>query len=225
MERERQVVQRIVEQRIEIDGPPQVVDGGRQIAHGQFVGAQVLVRRRRRRIELEYPTQRGAGLIVPAGAHVRDAERVVRLGIVRVRADDGFEQRDRLGGVVGFLEIPREHDHHALVRDAAAQNVFERRDRAAQIPILALHRRQDPVGRRETRMRARDRADGVHRRRPRSRVERDDGALQIVGGSDERLRIVGIRERAVAWLGARRDIAERLQPLPRFAAQRRLLSG
>ena len=60
---------------------------------------------------------------------------------------------------------------------------------------------------------------GFERRTARAAVEGRDRALQFVGRANQRFRIVGVGVGARARIGARRDVAERLQPLPRVAAQ------
>ena len=92
-------------------------------------------------------------------------------------------------------------------------------------PVLPLHRREHAERGREARMLPHDRAGGVHRRCVGAGVERRNGALQLVGRPDQRLRIVRVGVDARAGVRARGDVAERLQPLPRVGAERRLFGG
>ncbi len=70
-----------------------------------------------------------------------------------------------------------------------------------------------------------DGANGGHRLGARARVECFYRAVEVVGHGDQRLRIVGAGEHANARVSARCDVTERLEPLARIRAERRLFGG
>ena len=90
-------------------------------------------------------------------------------------------------------------------------------------PRLPLHRGELSEGSREPRVIARDRRAACHRVRRVSGIERLHRIVEIVRRPDECLRVVVRRVDASRRIGARADVPERLQPLPRLGIERRLL--
>ena len=125
------------------------------------------------------------------------AEAVVGLGIVGVRGEHRLEQRGRLVERAAFLQVAGEHDHHALVGDAAPDDAFERRDRAGEIAGVALHRGEHAVRGREVRVRRDDRADRANRCRARALAERRPAHdCRSPAAGDQLLRVVRLGVRA-----------------------------
>src|SRR5262249_56891304 len=76
---------------IDLDRASEIRRGAGEITGAELVDAQVFVRGRRRRVELEDMFERRAGLAMAALPRVGDSERIVGVGVVRGRREDSLQ--------------------------------------------------------------------------------------------------------------------------------------